>query len=113
MSGKAVLTIGFVLMVTATGVVHPFDSVASNTSRIEIVARIGHGGSTYQSKSNEASDCHVVGEERIGHGGATYRLQSGQAGQCLKAREGVRQEDVTQRIGHGGTTYSPNQTMSN
>ncbi len=100
-------------MVIATGLVHPFDSVASNTSRTEIAERIGHGGSTYQSRFLQASDCQVVGEERIGHGGTTYRLQSRQAGQCEKAREGGQKEEVTKWIGHGGTIYSPSQTMSN
>jgi len=113
MSGRAVWTIGLVLMVIAAGVVHPFDSVASDLSRTDIGERIGHGGSTYQSKLLQSRDCHVVGEERIGHGGTTYRFQSRQAGQCEKAREGGQKEEVTKRIGHGGAIYSPSQTMSN
>lgn len=100
-------------MIVATGVVHPFDGVASDRSRTDIGERIGHGGSTYQPKFIQASECHVVGEERIGHGGTIYRLQSGQTGQCEKAREGGEKEVVTKRIGHGGTTYSSSHTMNN
>ena len=100
-------------MGVATGVVHPFDSVASHSSRTDVGERIGHGGSIYESKFLQAKDCHVVGEERIGHGGTTYRLQSRQAGQCEKAREGGQKEVMTQRIGHGGTTYSSSFKVSN
>lgn len=72
MSGRAGWTIGLVSMVIAAGVVHPFNVVASDSSRKDIGTRIGHGGSTYESKFLQASDCRVVGEERIGHGGTIY-----------------------------------------
>ena len=113
MSGKGRVTIGFLSLVIATGVVPAIDSFASDTSRTDIGERIGHGGSTYQARSLQASDCRVVGEERIGHGGSLYRLQSGQAGECLLARASGKKEDVTKRIGHGGTIYSSSQTVTN
>jgi len=111
-SAKGILTIVFLSMVVATGIVNTFDSFASDTSRIDIGERIGHGGSTYQSKFIQASDCRVVREERLGHGGSMYQLKSGQFGDCQIAREGGKKEEVAQRIGHGGSIYSSSQTMS-
>ena len=113
MSGKSMVTIGFLSLAITTGVVPAIDSFASDTSRTDIGERIGHGGSTYLSRSLKASDCRVVGEERIGHGGATYQLQSGQAGECLLARANGKKEYVTKRIGHGGAVYSSSQTVTN
>lgn len=52
--------------------------------KVEVTERIGHGGSTYQSKTSQTGDC--------------------QAGQRV---------DVVQRIGQGGSIYSSSQTMSN
>lgn len=81
---KRLSAVGFLLMAAATGVVTTSDSFASDVQRVDVIERMGQGGSTYpsnQSKSVQAGDCHVVGEER-------------------------RKVDVIERIGAGGSTYS-------
>ncbi len=111
MSAKGMWTIVFLSMVVAIGAGQVLDSFASDASRTDIGERVGHGGSTYQSKSIRASDCRIVGEERIGQGGSMYQLKSG-PGDCQIAKEAVQSEDGAKRIGHGGSTYPTRQTMS-
>lgn len=52
--------------------------------KVEVIERIGHGGSTYQSTATQASNC-----------------------------QGGRRVDVVHRIGQGGSIYSSSQTMNN
>ncbi len=109
MSVKSMVTVGFLAMVAVTGVVNAPGSLAADTSRGEGMARIGHGGSTYQSKINEAGDCQMKADniERIGHGGSTYASrQVDGTGACQIAEGGQREVDVIERIGAGGSTYS-------
>ena len=84
MSVKSMLAVGFLSMMVATGVVTTSDSVASDVQRVDVLERMGHGGSTYassQSKPVQVGDCQVMGEEG-------------------------RKVDATERIGAGGSTYS-------
>jgi hypothetical protein len=68
------LTVGFLSMMAAIGVVNASASFASDVSTADVLERIGQGGSTYQSKSDRAGDCQSKVDvlERIGHGGSTY-----------------------------------------
>lgn len=110
---KRMVTVGFLAMVAVTGVVNVPRSVAADVSPGESMARIGHGGSTYQSKANETGDCQMKADniERIGHGGSTYTSRKVDGiGACRIAEEGGRKVDVIERIGAGGSTYSFSQS---
>ena len=74
-----------------TGVVNPSGSIAVPTSGKQMMERIGHGGSTYDTA----------------HG-----MIPGRDGCTLLNPTGV-QVDVIGRIGHGGSTYSSDETMTN
>lgn len=110
---RSMVTVGFLAMVAVTGVVNVPESFAGDVNRGESMVRIGHGGSTYQSKANEAGDCQMKADniERIGHGGSTYASsQVDGTGVCSVAGEGARKVDVIERIGAGGSTYSFSQS---
>ncbi len=115
MSGKRIVMLGILATVAATGLVSASGSFASDASRGDGSERIGHGGSTYQSKSASTGDCQVKVEviERVGQGGSIYRSQSGQVSDCQSASDAAKPVDVVERIGHGGTQYSSSQTMKN
>lgn len=68
------VAIGFRVVMAVTGIVNGASSFASDVSQVAAIERIGHGRSTYNSKSAQASTCPVKGNvvERIGGGGATY-----------------------------------------
>lgn len=124
MSGKGFVTIGFLSMVVAIGVLQASESVAADENRVAGSERIGHGGSAYAVNQPDAvrkGDCSMASEEqtkadiieRIGHGGSTYsssQAKSAQAGDCPMAGKRI---DVVERLGHGGSTYSSSQTMNN
>lgn len=59
MRGKNKVAIGFMAMVAVTGMVNVSSSFASDIGQVTTTKRIGHGGSTYQSKSAQASKCPV------------------------------------------------------
>jgi hypothetical protein len=110
---KSMLAVGFLSMMVATGVVTTSNSVASDVQRVEVIERIGHGGSTYASSQSDGADtCHETGVsaiERMGHGGSTYsssQSKSAQVGDCHVMGEEGRKVGATERIGAGGSTYS-------
>lgn len=112
MRGKNKVAIGFMAMMAVIGMIEVSRSFASDTGHLVVEERIGHGGSTYQSKSAQAGHCLVkdnVGE-RIGAGGSMYR--SSQDGRCQAAGDARNQGKVIQRIGAGGSTYSPSRPVS-
>jgi hypothetical protein len=89
MSTKGMFTVGFLSMMVASGVVQVSDSFASEAQRVDVIERIGAGGSTYSSSrsmSVKPGDSHVAGIEQ-------------------------RRVDVIERIGAGGSTYSFSQPM--
>ena len=110
---KSMLAVGFLSMIVATGVVTTSDSFASAVQRVDVMERIGHGGSTHSSSQpDRAGTCHGTGltiVERIGHGGSTYtssQSKSDQVGDCHVMGEEGRKVVVMERIGAGGSTYS-------
>jgi len=124
MSSRAMVAIGFVSMVIATGVVGVSWSVASDTNEVDVVKsawasneRIGQGGSTYQSNAVRTGDCTSSGEaegtadvvKRIGHGGSHYQGKSAHTGPCNFAGEAGGQVDVVEHIGQGESQYSNGQ----
>jgi hypothetical protein len=87
MSAKKMFTVGFLSMMVASGVVKVPDSFASDAQRVEVIERIGAGGSAYSSSRPmpvQLGDSHVAGTER-------------------------GEVDVIERIGAGGSTYSSSQ----
>ena len=89
MSAKKMFTMGFLSMMVASGVVKVPDSFASEAQRVDVIERLGAGGSTYSSSQPmpfQPGDSSVAGRER-------------------------RKVDVIKRIGMGGSTYSSNQPM--
>jgi len=113
MKVKSMLAVGFLSMIVATGVVTTSDSFASDVQRVDVMERMGHGGSTYSfSQPDGAGTCHGTGlsvVERIGHGGSTYsssQSKSVQVGDCHVMGEEGRNVGVMERIGAGGSTYS-------
>ena len=64
-------------------------------------------GAVACAKGEERQKVEVI--ERIGHGGSTYQVKASHAGEC---QAGWR-VDVVQRIGQGGSIYSSSQTMNN
>ena len=107
-----------------TVVMNPLASIALPTSGMEVMERIGQGGSTYDTDQGMAlvkDRCipmHATGVkfdviERIGHGGSTYsssRLTSDQPVNCTAMQPKMK---IDERIGHGGSTYSSGDTMTN
>ncbi|NJL16919.1 MAG: hypothetical protein HC938_06670 [Nitrospira sp.] len=86
---KNIVTVGFLSMVVASGVANASDGVATENQRVNVIERIGAGGSAYSSNQpDNVGMCPVTGmnvTERIGHGGSTYsfsRSKSVQAGDC-------------------------------
>ena len=112
MRGKNKVTIGFMTMMAVTGVVNVSSSFASDAAHVAVSERIGHGGSTYSSKSGSVGACRMKLEvvERIGAGGATYG--SSQDGGCQAAGDDRRKVNGTERIGAGGSTYSSSESVS-
>ena len=49
MNAKTMLTMGVLSMMVASGVVKVPDSFASEAQRVDVIERIGAGGSTYSS----------------------------------------------------------------
>ena len=88
MSAKTMFTIGFLSMMVASGVVKVPDSFAAEAQRLEVIERIGAGGSIYSSSQPMPvqSGDSVAGTER-------------------------RKVDVIERIGAGGSTYFSRQPM--
>lgn len=79
---QSMLAVGVLLMMVGIGVVNAADSDIAAANRAAGLARIGHGGSTYDSSERDRTDdFHGRGEER-------------------------KKVDVIERIGHGGSTYS-------
>ena len=111
MRRKNVVTTGVMAMVAVMGMANVSNSVASDAGQGE---RIGHGGSTYQSKVGRAGDCQVKVDvvERIGAGGSTYVSSQSISGGCQAVREERKQVDVIERIGVGGSTYFSRQPAS-
>ena len=83
MNAKTMFTMGVLSMMVASGVVKVPDSFASEAQRVDVIERIGAGGSTYSSSRLmpvQPEDSHVAGTElskvdvieRIGAGGSTY-----------------------------------------
>jgi hypothetical protein len=80
MKGTIILAATLLTTLAVTGVMNPSRSIAVPTSGIEVMERIGHGGSTYSSSrltSDQPVSCtglqaNVNIEARIGHGGSTY-----------------------------------------
>lgn len=105
MRGKHKVTIGFVAMMAVTGIVNGSSSFASELGQVAATERIGHGGSTYQSKSAQARHCTVTADvvERIGAGGSVY--SSSQKGGCPVAGDEQNTVRMIERIGAGGSTY--------
>lgn len=101
-------------------------SVASDVDRVDVIERIGAGGSTHsysQPPFVQASDCNVAGTrgtkveviKRIGAGGSTYSYSqppSVQASDCNVVGTRGTKEEVIMRIGAGGSTYSYSGTRS-
>ncbi|MFO0701314.1 MAG: hypothetical protein U0236_19000 [Nitrospira sp.] len=112
MRGKNKVAIGFMAMVAVTGMVNVSSSFASDIGQVTTTKRIGHGGSTYQSKSAQASKCPVKADvvERVGAGGSTY--PSSQPVGCQVAGDERSKAKVIERIGAGGSTYLASQPMS-
>ncbi|MDH5739413.1 MAG: hypothetical protein OEY77_03715 [Nitrospira sp.] len=124
MSTKKMFVMGFLSMMVASGVVQVSDSVASEAQRVDVIERIGAGGSTYSSSRSmpvQPGDAHVAGIERrrvdviarIGAGGSTYSFSRPilvQPGDSVAGTE-QRKVDVIERIGAGGSTYSFSQPM--
>ena len=86
MSTKNVFMMGVLSMMVASGVVKASDSFASEAQGVDVIERIGAGGSTYSSSRPMPAQPgdSVVGTER-------------------------RKVDVIERIGAGGSTYSTRQ----
>ena len=105
MSTKKMFAVGVLSMMVASGVVKVPDSFASEAQRVEVIKRIGAGGSTYSSSQpmpvqpgdsvagTERRTVDVI--ERIGAGGSIYS-----SSQSTLARA------------NDGTTYSSSQTTS-
>lgn len=112
MGEKNKVTIGFMAMMAVTGFVNVSSTFASNAAHVEVAERIGHGGSTYRSKSDRADNCQVKVDmvERIGAGGATY--SSSHIGDCQVVGDEPKNVHVIERIGAGGPTYSPSRPVS-
>ncbi len=117
---KSIVTVGFLSMVVATGVASASEDVASEAHRVNVIERIGAGGSAYFSNQpDNAGMCPVTGmnvTERIGHGGSTYsfsRSKSVQAGDCHTMGEAEKRAHVVARIGAGGSTYFSSRMMNN
>ncbi len=112
MRGKNRVTIGFIAMMVATGIVDASGSFASGAGHVTGAERIGHGGSTYQVLVGPVSACQMKADviERIGVGGATYL--SGQASECQIAGKERNSVNSIERVGAGGSTYSARQPKS-
>ena len=123
MSAKTMFTIGFLSMMVASGVVKVPDSFAAEAQRLEVIERIGAGGSIYSSSQpmpvqsgdsvagTERRKVDVI--ERIGAGGSTYSSSwpmPVQSGDSVAGTE-RRKVDVIERIGAGGSTYFSRQPM--
>ena len=107
-----------------TGVTNPSESIAVPSSGMEVMVRIGHGGSTYDTAlgmSLGRDACMLLNAtgvkldviERIGHGGSTYsssRLTSDHPVTCTSVQVRVK---IDERIGHGGSMYSYGETITN
>lgn len=107
---KNMVTVGFLSMVVATGVASASDGAASRAQGVNVMERMGAGGSAYSSSQPDGADaCPVTGVRvtgRIGHGGSTYSVSPSESvpvGNC-HAMEGKR-VDSSERIGAGGSTY--------
>ncbi len=88
MSTKKMFAVGVLSMMVASGVVKVPDSFASEAQRVDVIERIGAGGSTYSSS----------------------RPMPVQPGDSVAGTE-RRKVDVIERIGTGGSTYSSRQPM--
>ena len=88
MSAKKMFTMGFLSMMVASGVVKVPYSFASEAQRVDVIERIGAGGSTYSSS----------------------RPMPAQPGDSVAGTE-RRKVDVSERIGAGGSTYSSSRPM--
>lgn len=64
-------------------------------------------GAVVCAKGEERQQVEVI--ERIGHGGSIYPSKAAGASDCQQGRR----VDVVQRIGQGGSTYFSSQTLSN
>jgi len=122
MKAKSMLTMGFLSMMVASGVMKVPDSFASEAQRANVIERIGAGGSTYsysQPMPVQPGDPKVaemermkvdVIEDRVGAGGSTYsysRPMPVQPGDSTVAETEQREVDVIEdRIGAGGSIYS-------
>ncbi len=121
MSAKKMFTMGFLSMMVASGVVKVPDSFATEAQRVEVIERIGAGGSKYSSSrpmpvqpgdsvaGTEQRKVEVI--ERIGAGGSTYSSNQPmlvQPGDSVAGTE-RRKVEVIERIGAGGSTYSSRQ----
>ena len=124
MKRTIIITATLLTTFAVTGVMNPLASIAVSTSGVEVMQRIGHGGSTYDTAQGMAlgrDRCtllHATGAmvdviERIGHGGSTYsssRLTSDHPVNCTGLQAMLA---IEERIGHGGSTYSYGDTMTN
>lgn len=109
---KGMLGIGFLSMIAATAPTNASGSFAADTNPADPINRIGHGGSTYQSKSAKIVDCRVDVAARIGHGGSTYSSSQSGSVNCALEKDAGKPVNVMARIGHGGSTYSFTQLHS-
>ncbi|MDH4081775.1 MAG: hypothetical protein OEU68_18410 [Nitrospira sp.] len=123
MKGTIILAATLLTTLAVTGVMNPSRSIAVPTSGIEVMERIGHGGSTYDTADGMVpgrDGCTLLNPtgvpvdviERIGHGGSTYsssRLTSDQPVSCTGLQANV---NIEGRIGHGGSTYPYGVTMT-
>ncbi len=124
MKRTIILAATILTTLAVTGVMHPSGSIAVSTSGTDVMERIGHGGSTYDTahgmepgrdgctRSNPTGlKIDVI--ERIGQGGSTYsssRPTSDHPVNCTGVQARVT---INERIGHGGSTYSSGETMTN
>lgn len=112
MRGKNRVTIGFIAMMAVTGIVNVSCGFASDFGEVAATERIGHGGSIYQSKSAQASNCPIKAGvvDRIGAGGSMYSLSRNEV--CPVAGDERSNVRVIERIGAGGSTYLTSQPVS-
>lgn len=106
---KSIVTVGFLSMVVATGVASASEDVASEAHRVNVIERIGAGGSAYFSNQpDNAGMCPVTGIKchrtdwtwridlffqpvKVCPGGRlSYDGRSGEKGTCRGAHRGRR-----------------------
>lgn len=124
MKHPIILAATFLTTLTLTNAMNPSASIAAPPDGTEVMKRIGHGGSTYDTTHRVAhvtdgcthmnpTGAKVDVIERIGHGGSTYsssQLTPDHPVTCTSVQARVRNEE---RIGHGGSTYFYGATMTN